>query len=140
MDDKAQMYVYEAITVVIMIIAAVVFFANLMTSPTVSSVDPYTQLEITCDDVLRSIDYSDRFDGTPNTIAKEIYKKLPSETKMYMILTTNGINEEFYDELGNGPLRIADLQYGEETVSAHRIIAENGNIYDFQIVVWYENF
>ena len=53
MDENAQMYVYEAIGVVLMMIAAVYFFNTFITPPVAPEIDLNYQLESYGKDALR---------------------------------------------------------------------------------------
>jgi len=139
-DDKGQMFVYEAIAVVIMIIAAVVFFINLSSTPTISRSDPLHQLQTYGDDALRSYDYKN-LDINENNIIGHLETMLPIDASYYLILNT-GDSEYIFTLDGTDIISVNwnNIEFDDETVTSHRIMADPVNgIVDVQLMLWYEN-
>jgi len=141
MDDKSQMYIYEAVITTLLIVGAVFFFFSLETSPTLVQSDPLYQLETKGADALRALSNKNLLNlylssNQIDQIVSELNDRLPLDVSYK--LTVNSVSgKKSYDKEAN---LFGSQEVGDSTVSAHQIVTtNNGDIYDVHLTVWYVN-
>ena len=141
MDNKAQMYVMEAITIILIVIVAVYFMSANTPKPTVSHSIRLNQLETMGDDALRiadtkgvlttsvinAVNHGEMMDNQ-NTLIKDLDQAISD-----VLLGSS------YNIIIDGTTYYESSEPGEKTVTVHRIVINpiNGRLYDFQLLMWY---
>lgn len=128
-DSKAQMYIYESVAVVLMMIAAVFFFNNLATAPVSPEIDLSYQLETYGIDALRVLDQKNKLSTNANSVADELKDLLPSNVHFRLDIDLEGSTDTSYDD---------GEQSGRVTASAHYIYVDLlGLVHNIQLLLWY---
>jgi hypothetical protein len=134
MDNKAQMYVYEAIAVVLIMIASV-YFSNFLISPPVApDIDITYQLESYGNDALRILDQkgegqSSMLLGSSQDICSELNGILPPEVSYRLEIDRQG-----RPDISGGEAVVK----GRITTSAYYIVVDGaGNVDHVQLYLWY---
>jgi len=140
LDNTGHMYVYEAVTVVIIMIAAIFFTTSLDAPPTVPYISPLHELETLGDDALRA------FDFTTGSFSSDLTSYTNAAIRNGEITDDDEIISYLDEVLPSASYKIIinDIEYyssgesGDATVSSHRIIVDNdGNVYNFHLLMWY---
>jgi hypothetical protein len=126
------MYVYEAIGVVMLMIAAVYFFGLTSTQPVAPDIGLTYQLETYGKDALRIVNEKGGFNGAASQIGQKIAEILPPEVQFRVIIDRGGepglVNDEYGPTIGSS----------EITASAHYIfVDQGGDIDNIKLLMWY---
>jgi hypothetical protein len=141
MDKKAQMYVYEAIIVAMMMVIAISFIAATAPQPTISYSSRLSQIETIGSDALRLADELGILKGPVITaIINQI--EISSNDALIQYLDssiTESIMGTSYAIKIDDFLAYQTSEIGDSTVSAHRIIIDSfdGRMYDVNLIIWF---
>ena len=146
--QNAQAHVIEVVSAVILFIGVLLFVSSFST-PHQEPDYSFTQLKTLGDDSLRTLDNTPTSDGLyhNSTLVKYIAtnnvsaftdflnKSLPRTDNVYLVsynIYLRNISERklIYPDTPATPVG--------DTVVAHRIIVYDGNVYDIELVMWYE--
>jgi len=137
MDNNALLYAYEAVIVVILIIAAVYFLTATVPTPTISHSIRYHQLKTQGDDALRSADHI-RLLYTEVINAVENDHDLDSLVDFLNEALSNQFSAISFNIFIDGTPYYESGEPGDSTVSSHRIIVYGSELYDVQLLMWYK--
>ena len=140
MNERAQMYVYEAVIIVIMIVAAVAFIAASSPQPTISNSTRLFQLETKGADALRLADKQEILKSAVISAYnndEQISSSDPLITYLDEAIVDYLLSARYSIKV-NGNTCYQTNEPGESTVSTHRILTTtNGALYDVQLLMWY---
>jgi hypothetical protein len=138
--QNAQAHVIEMISAVILFIGVLLFVSS-FSAPHQEPDYSFTQLKTLGDDSLRTLDNTPTSDGLyhNSTLVKYIANDTTNLTKFLNLSLPETVSYSIY--LRTISERVSIHYMGTpigDTAVAHRIIVYNGNVYDVELVMWYE--
>jgi len=134
MDDKGQVYVYEAVIVVLMIIVTVCFLITFISPPSIYQSNPIFNLQTMGDDVLRTMDSKGSLSGY---VADAIANGGIEETDSIVMSLNKALPDASYQ------INIGQKTYygtgspGNSTALSHYLVIADDQLYDVQLLMWY---
>jgi hypothetical protein len=142
MDDKGQMYVYEAVIIILLMITAIFFIVATSPEPTISHSIRLFQLETQGDDALRMADELGYLkSSTINAWRNEEEMQSDDDLINYLNKALIGVlSGTLYNVKINGVTFYESGAPGDSTVSSHRIVVDtdDNTVHDVQLIMWYK--
>ena len=138
--QNAQAHVIEMASAVILFIGVLLFISS-FSAPHQEPDYSFTQLKTFGDDSLRTLDNTPTSDGLyhNSTLVKYIANDTTNLTKFLNLSLPETVSYNIY--LRTVSERVSIHYMGTptgETAVAHRIIVYNGNVYNVELLMWYE--
>ena len=139
--QNAQAHVIEMASAVILFIGVLLFISS-FSAPHQEPDYSFTQLKTFGDDSLRTLDNTPTSDGSyhNSTLVKYIAtNNISALTGFLNSSLPNAVSYNIYNRSVSGRVTIYEMGTPiGDTAVAHRIIVYNGNIYDVELLMWYE--
>jgi hypothetical protein len=139
--QNAQAHVIEMISAVILFIGVLLFVSSFSAPPQEPDYS-FTQLKTLGDDSLRTLDNTPTSDGLyhNSTLVKHIAENdITNLTKFLNASLPNTVSYNIYNRSISGRSTIYEMGTPvDDTAVAHRIIVYDGDVYDVELVMWYE--
>jgi len=139
--QNAQAHVIEMASAVILFIGVLLFISS-FSAPHQEPDYSFTQLKTFGDDSLRTLDNTPTSDGLyhNSTLVKYIAtNNISALTGFLNSSLPNAVSYNIYNRSVSGRVTIYEMGTPiGDTAVAHRIIVYNGNIYDVELLMWYE--
>lgn len=140
-EQNAQAHVIEMVSAVILFIGVLLFVSS-FSAPHQEPDYSFTQLKTLGDDSLRTLDNTPTSDGLYHNSTLVKYIATNDTTKLTEFLNTSLPETVSYNiYLRTISERVSIHYMGTptgDTVVAHRIITYAGNVYDIELMMWYE--